>query len=527
MGTAATTPAAPAAAAAPVATPAAAPASAPVTAPVETTPAAAAAPVTPVAAPAETTQAAEPQPWQSKLDRSAFQSQEDYTRALVKERMDALNSQLEAPDKTEPPAAEVEPPKPADASQEAAPAAQQPEFDLEPELAITPEAMSQMAKDNPEFQKLLDSDPKLKNSLYKTAREAAEVKAWKAEFPDLQAAKSAKERSATFVDVREKFMQSVTPEGAAKALDTIAELCYERDEKGNVVMENGRPVIGDDFFGFVENTVKRDLEYRLNEVKDNLSRNRYASDEERDADERRQTALEVLMEDFTPASTAQEHDLPEGLKQRAAELDRREQALRDSETAKEQQARVGFEREVVGDAATRIQNGIKAIFESVKRQGGIISPYLERVLPNTIGSKLSVACEKDLDLKTTMKELSLLKPSADAKTRRLEVIDRAIQNLLPEIARTELQEAGIQWTSGQQTKREKIAAQEANTNRTEPRGSTSQANPAQQQPMSAEAAWKEAESRWSAKNPGRSVRDPGVKDELIRITQRLMLGQNV
>lgn len=523
----------PAAAAAPVAAaPAPVASPAPVVSTPEATPAAAAPVTTPAAteAPAAAAEAtAEPQPWQSQLNRSDYQSSDDYTRALLKERMDALKTQLEAPDKTEPPAAAATPEAAAAATTDgaAAPPEQQPEFVLEPEPVITPEAMSQMAKDNPKFKELLDSDEKLKNSLYKTAREAAEVKQWKAEFIDLQSAKTAKQNAAVYTDVREQFLQSTTPEGAAKALDKIAELCYERDEKGNVVMDNGRPVIGEDFFGFVESTVKRDLEYRLQEVSNNLNANRYQNDEERDADERRKTALEVLMEDFSPASTAQEQDIPEGLKQRAAELDRREQAIRDGESAKERTARVDFERDIVGEANNRIQSAIKGIFDSVKRQGAVISPYLEKVLPNTIGTKLSKACQNDTTLANEMKELSLLRPSAAARASRLQVIDRAVQNLLPDIARAEFTEAGIHFKTGQDAKLGKIAAQETNTNRTEPKGSTSPTNPVQQQPMTAEAAWKQAETLWMAKNPGRSARDPGVKDQLIRITQRLMLGQPV
>ena len=47
-----------------------------------------------------------------------------------------------------------------------------------------------MVKDNAEFGKLLEADPALKGQLYKTAREAAELKPYREIFPDIDSAMS-------------------------------------------------------------------------------------------------------------------------------------------------------------------------------------------------------------------------------------------------------------------------------------------------------------------------------------------------
>jgi hypothetical protein len=133
-----------------------------------------------------------------------------------------------------------------------------------------------MVTDNPEFGKLLEADSRLKGQLYKTAREAAELKPYREIFPDLDSAKAAQDHSSTWMDVRETFLGSTTREGTMASLSKIAELSYERDADGNVVMQNGKPVIGEDFFGFVDNVVGLDLEHRAQDVTARLKANSIA-----------------------------------------------------------------------------------------------------------------------------------------------------------------------------------------------------------------------------------------------------------
>ena len=203
---------------------------------------------------------------------------------------------------------------------------QEEDFQLEPEAIVTPEVLSQMVKDNAEFGKLLEADPALKGQLYKTAREAAELKPYRELFPDLDSARAAQTHSATWFDVQNTFMGSATREGTVKTLAKIAELSYERDVNGDVLLENGDPRIGDDFYGFVDNIVGLDLEHRNAEVEARLKSNNYRSEEERDRDQSVKAALDVLREETAATSPAKEA-LPESLQRKQEELDRREHEL--------------------------------------------------------------------------------------------------------------------------------------------------------------------------------------------------------
>ena len=95
------------------------------------------------------------------------------------------------------------------------------------------------------FRALLEADSRLKGQLYKTAREAAELKPYRDIFPDLESAKTAVSDASTFYDVREVFKKSTTRDGAIETLARLAELSYERDDAGNVLMQDGQPVIGE------------------------------------------------------------------------------------------------------------------------------------------------------------------------------------------------------------------------------------------------------------------------------------------
>ena len=97
-----------------------------------------------------------------------------------------------------------------------------------------------MVTDNPEFGKLLEADSRLKGQLYKAAQTA-----------DYRL----RPGFDMTIDVRETFLGSTTREGTMASLSKIAELSYERDADGNIVTQNGKPVIGEDFFGFVDNVV--------------------------------------------------------------------------------------------------------------------------------------------------------------------------------------------------------------------------------------------------------------------------------
>src|SRR3984957_10901443 len=456
----------------------------------------------------------------SNVDPGKFPIREDYAAALLTEKLAAIHGQPgqvhgepgqvpTAPD--EPPASVeeavtvAEPPgPPAEALEtptDVTTAPEEEDFQLELEAIVTPELLSQMVTDNPDFGKLLEADSKLKGQLYKTAREAAELKPYREIFPDIDSAKAALDHSSTWIDVRETFLGSTTREGTMASLSKIAELSYERDADGNVVMQNGKPVIGEDFFGFVDNVVSLDLEHRAQDVASRLKANLYRSEEERTRDQRGNDALELLREESAATSPALEAQ-PDALRRKADELDRRERALNVRQHGEKVEERRSFENGLQTEAQTRIHDGISRILANVEKQGGVVSPYLKNILPKAIGAKLIRKIQANPALQDQMHSLQRLPIGDASRQRRLAAIDRAVQQYLPDVAREELREAGVQIANASAAKRAKVDAQIDSTRKTEPKGSTGPAGSGSAA-MSSSAAYDLAQAEWQRANPGK------------------------
>jgi hypothetical protein len=380
----------------------------------------------------------------STVDPGKFPIREDYAAALLTEKLAAIPATDEPPAIVEEVVAPAEPTEAPEPAAEVTPATPEEEdFQLEPEAIVTPELLSQMVTDNPDFGKLLEVDSKLKGQLYKTAREAAELKPYREIFPDIDSAKAALDHSSTWIDVRETFLGSTTREGTMASLSKIAELSYEHDADGNVVMQNGKPIIGEDFFGFVDNVVALDLDHRAQDVTARLKANNYRSEEERTRDQRVNDALQLLREESAAASPALEAQ-PDALRRKADELDRRERALNVRQHGEKVEERRSFENGLQTEAQTRIHDGISRIIANVEKQGGVVSPYLKNILPKAIGAKLIRKIQANPALQDQMHSLQRLPIGDASRQRRLAAIDRAVQQYLPEVAREELREAGVQ-----------------------------------------------------------------------------------
>jgi hypothetical protein len=460
----------------------------------------------------------------STVDPGKFPIREDYAAALLTEKLASI------------PGEPLDAPTPADAEPELVPAAteepvaetapleqtgtpEEENFQLDPEPIVTPELLSQMITDNADFGKLLEADSKLKGQLYKTAREAAELKPYREIFPDLDSARAALDHSSTWIDVRETFLGSTTREGTMASLSKIASLSYERDADGNVVTQNGKPVIGQDFFGFVDNVVALDLEYRAQDVSARLKANRYASEEERTRDQRLHDALQALREDSAATSPALEAQ-PDALQRKADELDRRERALNLRRHSEQVEERQSFEKGLQAEAQTRIHDGISRIVANVEKQGGVVSPYLKNILPKAIGAKLIRKIQANPALQDQMHSLQRLPIGDASRQRRLAAIDRAVQQYLPDVAREELREAGVQIANASAARRAKVDAQMDSTRKTEPKGSTGPAGSGSAA-LSSSAAFDQAQAEWQRANPGKSF-DKVAREQILPRVLQLM-----
>lgn len=473
------------------------------------------------------------------VDPAKYPVREDYAKALLEAQMAAISQpadeEIQTAIVTEPAESNETntPPHPAADSHEERGLAEAEEhppetasseeadeiFELEPPAAVTPESLSEMLKENAEFGKLLEADPKLKGRLYRTAREAAELKPYREIFPDVEAAKTAQAHSATWVDVRENFLGSTTREGTLTALAKIAELSYERGADGNILLRNGQPVIGEDFYGFVDNVVGLDLEHRSADVEARLKANLYRSQQERERDETVKAALDILREETAAPSPAKE-ELPEALRRKQEALDRRERELNERQRSERVEERRNFEQGLQQEAQKRISDGIQGILTNVEKQGAVVSPYLKSILPKAIGAKLVRKIQANPTLQGQMQELQRLPIGDQSRQRRLAAIDRAVQQYLPDVAREELREAGVQIAASAASKRAKVDAQIDATKRTEPKGSTGPAR-AGGTALNASAAFDHARAEWQKANPGR-VFDNVAKEQILPRVLQLM-----
>jgi len=544
-----------------------APTAASTSAPAPSAPAPVAAPTTAPSAPATTT-AAPKVPAQptfgkgsgvtSHVDPTKFQGRGAFDRNAYTAAV--LEEQLAATAVEEPPAAVTEEvaPQPVDVPPDAVPevldekpavaepVVEEQDFQLEPDPIVTPELLTQMVTDNPEFGKLLEADSRLKGQLYKTAREAAELQPYREIFPDLDSAKEAAKETATWVDMRETFMGSTTKEGAITALGKIAELSYERDADGNVLMQDGKPVIGEDFFGFVDNVVAMDLEHRAADVEARLAAtgenaadvaarlnaNEYHLDPRLKNQDQVNAAyardlnilkdfqrLQYLKEEIGDlAATEETQQLPDNLRRKAEELDQREKALNTRQHGEKVEERRSFESGLQTEAQTRIHDGISKIIANVEKQGGVVSPYLKNILPKAIGAALIKKIQANPALQSQMHALQRLPIGDASRHRRLAAIDRAVQQYLPDVARAELREAGVQLASGAAAKRAQLNAQIDHTKKTEIRGTTAPAGTTKT-PMTAEKAYDTAKTEWLQANPGRRFDKSAEARILGRVVQ--------
>ena len=101
-------------------------------------------------------------------------------------------------------------------------------------------------------------------------------------------------------------------------------------------------------------------------------------------------------------------------------------------------------RGLQAEAQTRIHDGISRIIANVEKQGGVVSPYLKNILPKAIGAKLIRKIQANPALQDQMHSLQRLTIGDASRQRRLAAIDRAVQQYLPDVAREELREAGVQ-----------------------------------------------------------------------------------
>lgn len=460
------------------------------------------------------------------VDPNKFPIREDFAAAVLQEKLDAIPAAVDepAPVVEEAPIVAAAPEVPTDVPEVTAPDAtpevaeakpEVPEFDFNPPAVMTPEVLTKMIADVPAFGELLEANPALKGQLYKTTREAAELRPYKEIFPDLETAKSIVGEVRSFHDVRDVFMGSTTKEGTQAALRKIAEMSHVRDENGNPVLHDGKPVVGDDFFGFVSHVAALELETRASEVRERLEADQYHNDprikalaktdfaaaqaEVTAAYERDQKLLESYSAITQAGSEKGKPELTPELQRKAQELDERERTLMAKEQGGKNQSRQEFERGIQKEAETRIANLINSAIAHSEKNGAPIQPFLKEVLPQQIAAKLVARLSSIPGYNFEMKSLQALPPGDNSRQRRLAAVDRHMQEHAPDIIREVFTSAGIQTAITAKARAEKVKEQTEVTKRTEIPGS--RGLPYGGQPMTSAQAYDAAQAEWQKANP--------------------------
>ena len=144
------------------------------------------------------------------------------------------------------------------------------------------------------------------------------------------------------------------------------------------------------------------------------------------------------------------------------------------------------------------------------------------MLPKAIGAKLLAKIQANPALQGQMQSLQRLPIGDASRQRRLAAIDRAVQQYLPEIAREELREAGVQLANASAAKRAKVDAQIDSSRKTEPRGSTGPAGGGAA--MTSSAAYDHAQGEWQRANPGKPFDKVARELILPRVLQLMTHG---
>src|SRR6202008_2406053 len=122
--------------------------------------------------------------------------------------------------------------------------------------------------------------------------------------------------------------------------------------------------------------------------------------------------------------------------------------------------------------------------------------------PKAIGAKLIRKIQANPALQDQMHTLQRLPIGDASRQRRLAAIDRAVQQYLPEVAREELREAGVQIANASAARRAKVDAQIDSTKKTEIAGSHGVPSGGSA-PLTSSAAFDHAQGEWQKANPGK------------------------
>src|SRR5437588_2436245 len=398
-----------------------------------------------------------------QLNLDDFESLEDYAQALIEKKQSTLSGEDEQPEATgsgeEDHSAlntqhsavsknqeQKETPGQADEEQTG--------LEIEDEDVFSPRDLNERINSNPELKQALESDPALRNAVFRNARLGSEASKYKEVFPDVESAQYAAQSAATFRELDDLFLNATTPQGTGKFLQKWAEMAMLTDEAGRPIIENGAPRLHPAFTSMLDNLRNNELDFLRQKA-------------EKTGDQELMAALDIVRERTSPASRAQDEELPPHIRAAAEQIKARETEL-NRRQLQQQYAEQARSEKFVGDEATQ---KIDALIEPALNKAAL-SDFVRQTAREKIDNAIVESLGRNKFFQARMAELSRYPLTPQARQQRVSLIMSHVQAVAGPIVRQVLREASQPVMRAQEERKAKIDAQVAHS-RSEPKGATS------------------------------------------------------
>lgn len=327
-------------------------------------------------------------------------------------------------------------------------------LELQEEDVFSPRDLNERINANPQLKQAMESDPALRNAVFRNARLASEAGKYKEIFPDVDSAQYAAQAASTFRELDELFLNAATPQGTGKFLQKWAEMAMLTDEAGRPVIENGAPRLHPAFTSMLDNLRNNELNFLYQKA-------------EKAGDQELMAALDVVRERVSPASRAQVDELPPHIRAAAEQIQAREAELNRRQLQQQYAEQTRFDR-VVGDDATQ---KIDALIEPALNKAAL-SDFVRQTAREKIDNAIVESLAHNRFFQARMAELARYPLTPEARQQRVNVIMSHVQAIAGPIVRQVLREASQPVMRAQEERKAKIDAQVARS-RSEPKGATS------------------------------------------------------
>lgn len=394
------------------------------------------------------------EPKQGEMDPLEFLNKHDAwereTEEFYKAHPELKRPETQEAPKEEPKVEKTEEEKAAEAAAaEAAKAA--------PEIDPTPAAIADIISKDESLAKALEGNQAAKNTIFKMAREHAELKPFKELYPTIESAKFAQETASRTVDLRSKFEQADTPERMADAFTDFAEEFRIIGEDGKPKVDAaGNPVYADDFHGLIDHVVTSYFDNAISDIKARQTANAYRSEAEKEADTDKLLMLEYLKREGSGQEDEPDYSgLSPEVKERMERLDRENKELKErqagdqSKAAKEQRAqqRQEYTSQYNQQSSVNILNLVENTIKTMRDAGAVIPDYALHLkapgddLPiffKNISAEFQKMQRLDPYHRKQLIELEMRPPTPENLKQRVEFTARLAKDYIPGIVRKQV-----------------------------------------------------------------------------------------